>query len=262
MSLRGFLVGVQWLFLGYFVVLNFIYLSLAFIALHGLRRYMRGASAAERVYSHLQIPISLVVPAYNEAATIATSVRALLQLRYQHFEVIIVNDGSQDETLEVLKREFRLQPFPEAYRVQVRTKPVRGIYRSLTHPNLRVIDKENGGGKADATNAGINSARYPLIYAGDADSVLDPHSLEHVVRPFLENPRTVACGGTVRIINGCTVRGGVLERVGLPRNPLALVQVVEYLRAFLGGRLGWSAVNGLLIVSGAFGVFHRDTVVE
>lgn len=261
MSPRGFLVGVQWLFLGYFVLLNVIYLGLAFIALHGLRRYMRGASAAERVYSHLQMPVSMIVPAYNEAATIATSVKALLQLRYQHFEVIVVNDGSKDETLEVLRREFRLQPFPEAYRVQIKSQPVRGIYRSLTHPNLRVIDKENGGSKADAINAGINSARHPIVYAGDADSVLDPHSLEHVVRPFLEDPRTVACGGTVRIINGCTVRGGVLEKVALPRNPLALVQVVEYLRAFLGGRLGWSAVNGLLIVSGAFGVFHRETVV-
>ena len=262
MSLRGFLVAVQWLFLSYFVVLNVIYLGLAFIALVGLRRYMRGASAAERVYSHLQMPVSMIVPAYNEEATIASSVQALLQLRYQHFEVIVVNDGSKDDTLAVLQREFKLQPFPEAYRVQIKSQPVRGIYRSLTHPNLRVIDKENGGGKADAINAGINSARYPIIYAGDADSVLDPHSLEHVVRPFLEDPTTVACGGTVRIINGCTVRGGVLEKVGLPRNPLALVQVVEYLRAFLGGRLGWSAVNGLLIVSGAFGVFHRDTVVE
>jgi cellulose synthase/poly-beta-1,6-N-acetylglucosamine synthase-like glycosyltransferase len=262
MSVYGFLAGVQWLFLGYFVMLNVIYLGLALLALMGLRRYMRGASAAERVYSHLQMPVSMIVPAYNEEATIASSVRALLQLRYQHFEVIVVNDGSKDDTLAVLQREFMLQPFPEAYRVQIKSQPVRGIYRSLTHPNLRVIDKENGGGKADAINAGINSARHPIIYAGDADSVLDPHSLEHVVRPFLEDPATVACGGTVRIINGCTVRGGVLEKVGLPRNPLALVQVVEYLRAFLGGRLGWSAVNGLLIVSGAFGVFHRDTVVE
>ena len=261
MSLRGFLEGIQWLFLGYFIVLNSIYLGLAFTALFGLRRYMKGISAAERVYSHLQMPVSLVVPAYNESATIATSIRALLQLRYQHFEVIIVNDGSKDDTLAVMTREFQLQPFPEAYRVQIKTKPVRGVYRSLTHPNLRVIDKENGGGKADATNAGINAARHPIFYCGDADSVLDPHSLEHVVRPFLEDPRTVACGGTVRIINGCVVRGGVLEKVGLPRNPLALVQVVEYLRAFLGGRLGWSAINGMLIVSGAFGVFHRDTVV-
>ena len=110
-------------------------------------------------------------------------------------------------------------------------------------------------------NAGLNAARHPIFYCGDADSVLEPDSLEHVVRPFLEDPRTVACGGTVRIVNGCQVRGGVLEKVGLPKNPLALVQVVEYLRAFLGGRLGWSAINGLLIVSGAFGVFHRETVV-
>ena len=261
MILRELITAVQWGFLAYFILLNAIYLGLAFVAMWRLRGYMGGRSAAERVYSHLQMPISLVVPAYNEAATIATSVRALLQLRYQHFEVIIVNDGSKDATLETLIREFELVPFPEAYRVQIKTKPVRGVYRSLKHPNLRVIDKENGGSKADASNAGINAARYPIFYCGDADSILDPHALEHVVRPFLEDPRTVACGGTVRIINGCKVRGGVLEEVGLPRNPLALVQVVEYLRAFLGGRLGWSAINGMLIVSGAFGVFHRDTVV-
>lgn len=262
MIFRQVITAVQWGFLGYFIVLNAMYLAFAFLAMWRLRGYMGGRSAAERVYSHLQMPISLVVPAYNEAATITTSVKALLQLRYQHFEVIVVNDGSKDETLATMIRDFELAPFPEAYRVQIKTKPVRGVYRSLKYPNLRVIDKENGGGKADATNAGINAARHPIFYCGDADSILDPHALEHVVRPFLEDPRTVACGGTVRIINGCTVRGGVLEKVGLPRNPLALVQVVEYLRAFLGGRLGWSAVNAMLIVSGAFGVFHRDTVVE
>jgi cellulose synthase/poly-beta-1,6-N-acetylglucosamine synthase-like glycosyltransferase len=262
MNLHALLEVVQWLFLGYFVLLNFTYLGLNFVALFGLRRYMVGASAAEHVYSYLQMPVSLIVPAYNEATTIASSIRALLQLHYQHFEVIVVNDGSKDDTLAVIEREFQLQPFPEAYRIQIATQPVRGIYRSVTHPNLRVIDKENGGGKADAINAGINAARYPIFYAGDADSVLDPRSLEHVVRPFLENPHTVACGGTVRIVNGCTVRGGFLEQVGLPRNPLALMQVIEYLRAFLAGRLGWSAINGMLIVSGAFGVFHRETVVE
>ncbi|MGB5131466.1 MAG: glycosyltransferase [Steroidobacteraceae bacterium] len=261
MSVRGLVEVVQWLFLGYFVILNGFYLGLNLVAIFRLRRYMGGTSAAERVYSHLQMPVSLIVPAYNEAATIASSIRALLQLHYQHFEVIVVNDGSSDDTLAIITKEFELQPFPEAYRVQIKTQPVRGIYRSVTQPNLRVIDKENGG-KADTINAGINAARHAVFYAGDADSVLEPHSLEHVVRPFLEDPHTVACGGTVRIVNGCTVRGGFLERVALPRNPLALFQVVEYLRAFLAGRLGWSSVNALLIVSGAFGVFHRETVVE
>jgi cellulose synthase/poly-beta-1,6-N-acetylglucosamine synthase-like glycosyltransferase len=262
MILRTVLEVVQWVFLGYFLLLNGTYLGLTASALFSLRRYLGGGNAAERVYARLEIPISLVVPAYNEEATIVASVRALLQLRYQQFEVIIVNDGSRDGTLAALQKEFALRPFPEAYRIQVRSKPVRGIYRSLTHPNLRVIDKENGGSKADASNAGLNAARYPLFYCGDADSVLDPDSLRRAVRPFLEDPHTVACGGTVRIINGCRVRGGFLERVALPRNPLALTQIIEYLRAFLGGRMGWAPINGLLIVSGAFGVFHRQTVID
>lgn len=262
MILQTVIETVQWIFLVYFLALNGTYLVLTASALAGLRRYLSGGNAAERVYARLEIPISLIVPAYNEEATIVASVRALLQLRYQQFEVIIVNDGSRDGTLAALEKEFELRPFPEAYRVQVRSKPVRGIYRSLTHPNLRVVDKENGGSKADASNAGLNAARYPLFYCGDADSVLDPDSLRRAVRPFLEDPHTVACGGTVRIINGCRVRGGFLERVGLPRNPLALVQIIDYLRAFLGGRLGWAPINGLLIVSGAFGVFHRQTVID
>lgn len=262
MIVHRVLESVQWVFLAYFLMLNGTYLALTASALFGLRRYLSGGNAAERVYARLEIPISLIVPAYNEEATIVASVRALLQLRYQQFEVIVVNDGSRDGTLAALEKEFALRPFPEAYRVQVRSRPVRGIYRSLTHPNLRVIDKENGGSKADASNAGLNAARYPLFYCGDADSVLDPDSLRRAVRPFLEDPRTVACGGTVRIINGCRVRGGFLERVALPRNPLALMQIIEYLRAFLGGRMGWVPINGLMIVSGAFGVFHRQTVID
>jgi cellulose synthase/poly-beta-1,6-N-acetylglucosamine synthase-like glycosyltransferase len=261
-TLETLLVIVQWVFLGFFLLLNGTYLLLNAVAIFGMRRYLRGTSVAERVYSHLQLPVSLIVPAYNEEATIVTSVRALLQLRYQRYEVIIVNDGSRDGTLAELQREFALEPFPEAYHVQVPSKPVRRIYRSRTHPNLRVIDKENGGGKADASNAGLNAARYPLVYCGDADSVLDPSALEKVVRPFLEDSRTVACGGTVRIVNGCRVRAGFLDSIRLPRNPLALVQIVEYLRAFLGGRMGWSPMNGLLIISGAFGVFHRQTLID
>ncbi len=171
-AFRHILEAVQWGFLGYFILLNTIYVALALIAIYRLRRYMGGVAAAERVYTHLQMPVSLVVPAWNEEASIATSVRALLQLRYQHFEIIVVNDGSTDDTLGALTREFDLTPFPEAYRVQIKTKPVKGIYRSLKYPNLRVVDKENGG-KADASNAGLNAARHPIFYCGDADSVLE-----------------------------------------------------------------------------------------
>lgn len=214
-----------------------------------------------QLYAGLEPAISILVPAFNEQATIAASVRSLLQLAYSEFEIIVINDGSRDSTLDVLVREFSLTPFPQTYRGQLATQPIRTIYRSTRYPNLRVIDKHNGG-KADALNAGINAARHPLFCGVDADSVLERNSLQRVVKPFLRHPETVASGGTVRVANGCEVKDGYLTRVGLPRNPWALLQVVEYLRAFLFGRLGWSRLNAMLIISGAFGLFRTETVIE
>ncbi|HKK22563.1 MAG TPA: glycosyltransferase [Pseudohaliea sp.] len=264
MTAADFVLGAQWVFLTYFVGINLGYLSQNVIATMGIRRYLQTAEQfeAEGVFSALDVPVSVVVPAYNESASIISSVKALLQLEYPDFELVVVNDGSTDDTLEKLIEGFSLQPFPEAYRARVECKPVKAIYRSARYRNLRVIDKENGGCKADASNAGINACRYPLVCVVDADSILQPDSLRRIVRPFLEDSTTVAVGGTVRIANGCTVRQGFLEKVGLPSNFLALVQVVEYLRAFLFGRMGWSPINGLLIISGAFGVFHKETMVE
>lgn len=254
---------ITWFVLGYFIVLNGGYLLLNFLSLRALHR--RGAELfldqLPQAYSGLEPPVSILVPAYNEEATIAATVRSVLQLNYSEFEIIVINDGSKDTTLEVLQREFGLLPFPAAYRVQIPTREVKCIYRSTRYPNVRVIDKFNGG-KADSLNAGINASHYPLFCGVDADSILQRDSLERVVRPFLDDPTVVAAGGTVRVANGCEVNGGFLSRVGLPRNLWALFQVVEYLRAFLFGRLGWSTLNGMLIVSGAFGVFRKDTVIE
>ncbi|MGB9109550.1 MAG: glycosyltransferase family 2 protein [Telluria sp.] len=254
---------VTWFVLGYFVLLNGGYLLLNLMSLRALHRKGQEEMLDDlpRAWSGLEPPVSILVPAYNEEATIAASVRSMLQLAYSEYEIVVVNDGSKDATLEVLQREFGLLPFPEAYRRLIPTKEIRAIYRSTRFPNLRVIDKANGG-KADSLNAGINAARYPLFCGVDADSILQRDSLERVTQPFLRDPTVVATGGTIRIANGCEVAGGFLTRVGLPRNPLALFQVVEYLRAFLFGRLGWSAVNGMLIISGAFGVFRKDAVVS
>jgi len=254
----------QWIFLIYFVGINVGYLLQNVVAAYGIRKHLQTADQfeAENVFSALDIPISVIVPAFNESASICTSVKAMLQLEYPDFELVVVNDGSSDNTLEKLINEFGMRRFPEAYRSRVECAPVRGVYRSMRFKNLRVIDKENGGSKADATNAGINACRYPIVCVVDADSVLQPDSLRRVIKPFLEDPTTVAVGGTVRIANGCTVRRGFLEKVALPSSFLPLVQVVEYLRAFLFGRMGWSPINGLLIISGAFGVFHKETLVE
>lgn len=252
-----------WFVLVYFVLLNLGYLSLNLLALGSLRRDIHRKIVDElpQPFTGLEPAISLLVPAYNEEATIAASLRSMLQLAYPEFEIVVVNDGSRDGTLQVLIEQFDLVLFPEAVNPRLPTQRVRGVWRSRSHPNLRVVDKENGG-KADSLNAGINVARHPLFCGVDADSLLARDSLRRVVRPFLRDPRMVASGGTVRVANGCEVQAGLLTRVGLPRNPWALFQVVEYLRAFLFGRLGWSEIGGMLIISGAFGLFRTDVVVD
>jgi cellulose synthase/poly-beta-1,6-N-acetylglucosamine synthase-like glycosyltransferase len=253
----------EWIVLGYFVALNLTYVVLNLVSLRVIERDAdaRASQLLPRAFSQLEPPVSIIVPAFDEEATIAGAVRSLLQLEYPELEIVVVNDGSRDETLEVLAREFELVAFPEAYRISVPSRPVHCVYRSLRHRNLRVVDKENGG-KADAMNAGINAARFPLFCAVDADSVLQRDSLARLVRPFLEDPTTIACGGTIRVVNGCRVVDGFLEEIALPRGWLARVQVVEYLRAFLYGRLGWAPVNALPNVSGAFGLFRRVAVIE
>ncbi len=255
--------ALTWLFLAYFVSINLIYLLLNLIALRSVQRdrALRTLAALPAYTAGLEPGVTICIPAHNEEATIAESVRSMLQIDYPDFEIIVVSDGSKDRTVEVLKREFGLRPFQQAYRRTLPVQPLRGIYRSPQHPQLLVIDKDNGG-KADAVNAAINAARHGLLCIVDADSVLERDSLKRVVRPFIEDPLTVACGGTVRISNGCHISRGYLERVDVAPNWLARIQILEYLRGFHSGRIGWAPLNALLIISGAFGVFRRTTLVE
>ena len=257
------MVSLQWFFLLYFIVVNSGYLMLNVLSFINMRRHIdtQVFDDLPQAYNNFKPPISLLVPAYNEAPTIAASVRSMLQLTYHEFEIIVINDGSRDETMAELRREFDLIPFAEAYWRKLPTEPVRGIWRSTRYPNLRVIDKENGG-KADALNAGINAARYPLFCAVDADSILQRNCLQLIVQPFIEDASTIAAGGTVRVVNGCEVSGGFLNSVGLPHKLLPTLQIVEYLRAFLFGRLGWSPLNAMLVISGAFGLFRKASVIN
>lgn len=231
-------------------------------------RALRAAPPIERPdwlwarYHEVSLPISLLAPAYNEAASIVDSVRSLLALRYPSFEVIVVNDGSTDRTLEVLTEAFDLRPIARSYDEQVPHRPIRGLYGSPRVPNLLVVDKENGG-KADALNAGINVSRTPLFCAMDADSVLEGDALLRAAEPFIRDPaRVAAVGGTVRVANGCKVRDGRVVEIGLPSNLLALFQTVEYLRAYLMARLAFSRLRALTLISGAFGLFRRAVAVE
>jgi cellulose synthase/poly-beta-1,6-N-acetylglucosamine synthase-like glycosyltransferase len=206
-------------------------------------------------------PIALIAPAYNEANTIVESLKSLLSLHYPFYEVIVVNDGSRDETLQILIDNFDLKPSSRAYDLEVQHKPIRQIYQSPRYKNLVVIDKENGG-KADALNAGINLSRAPLFCAVDADSMLEREALLLATEPFRENPEEViAVGGTIRVANGCLVQGGKVVKVGLPRKLLPLIQNVEYIRAFLIARVAMSELRVLTMISGAFGIFLRKSAI-
>jgi cellulose synthase/poly-beta-1,6-N-acetylglucosamine synthase-like glycosyltransferase len=259
----GLLQAWEWLFIAYFGLLAASYLLLDLIALASLSRYLpeHTLDRLPEGYTGFEPGISLLAPAYNEEATIAGSIQSLLQLTYAEYEIIVVNDGSKDRTFDILMSEFSLIRFPEVYQTRIPTKTIRGVYYSQHYPNLRVVDKENGG-KADALNAGINLSRYGLFCSLDADSIVQRDSLQRIVQPFLHDPTTVACGGTIRIANGCEVSGGFLVKVGMPKNWLALFQIVEYIRAFFFGRLGWSPMNAMLIISGAFGLFQKDAVLK
>lgn len=206
-------------------------------------------------------PVSVLAPAYNEQANVVENVRSLLMLDYPLFEVIVINDGSSDNTLEVLIEEFELRPTARSFEYAVPCKPIRCVYESATYSNLVLVDKDNGG-KADALNAGLNLSLYPLFCAIDADSILDRDAVLRLVRPFIDNPgMTIAAGGVVRVANGCDIRAGRVHQARLVRRALPLIQIVEYLRAFLFGRMGWSGGNSLLVISGAFGLFDKRTAV-
>ena len=250
----------------YFSALQLVLFSLLILSFFDMRRRLAQNFYADYeavAKSHFTFPITVLVPAYNESAGVVDSVRSVLSLDYPQHEVIVINDGSTDDTMERLRREFRLERRDLVFRKSLEvTGAIRGIYRSATTPNLTVIDKEHAG-KSDALNAGLNLSRYPLFCTIDADSLFQENALLRVVRPFLEDPdRVIAVGGQVRVANGCRVERGRIVEPRLPTNILSAFQVVEYLRAFVASRLGLSAMNNLLILSGVFSLFRKDVVVE
>jgi cellulose synthase/poly-beta-1,6-N-acetylglucosamine synthase-like glycosyltransferase len=258
------LVRGEFLVLAYFLFVNSWYLILLVSSLLELRRHMLLITDESRhllLSSTLSPTISILAPAFNEEATIETSLRALLALQYPSLEVIVISDGSKDRTIQTLIEKFDLVPVKTIYEQRIRTKPVRSLYRSSTYSALVVVDKDNGG-KADALNVGLSFARGELVCAMDADTLIEADGLQRMVRPFLYATDVVATGGTIRVVNGSEVKHGRIVRTSVPTTLLAGVQVVEYLRAFLFGRLGWNRMGGNIIISGAFGLFQREAVVN
>lgn len=263
-TLWSFVGAFNYVVLAYFLLLNVVYIGTSILAMRALRRYalrLKSLDLTDLITSGGAPPISLIAPAHNEGLTVVESVRSLLKIEYPDFEIIVVNDGSKDDTVERLREAYQLEPASRLPTASVATAAVRGVYRSKSHPSLWVVDKENGG-KADALNAGLNYCYTPTFCAMDADSLLEPEALIRIVRPFLEDSRTIAAGGILRIANGCRVERGRVVEVRLPKSLLGRFQVLEYLRVFLAGRMGWAALDSSLIISGAFGIFSREAVVS
>jgi cellulose synthase/poly-beta-1,6-N-acetylglucosamine synthase-like glycosyltransferase len=259
----------QPLFLAYFFAYNGYMLSLIALSAGQVRRRVAGHFIGDLDLideSDYTKPLTMVVPAFNEEVTIVDSVTNLLHCNYPRFEVVVVNDGSSDRTLEVLKQAFRLRRSDLPYRDAIGTARVRAMYEATaqlpgTVMQMVVIDKENAG-KADALNAGINASTCPYFVSLDADSILDENALKELMRMIQEDPRIVAVGGQVAIANGCVIRGGKVVSVGLPSHPWARFQMVEYLRSFTTGRTALDKLDSILILSGVFAVFEKETVIR
>lgn len=249
---------LQWLIFAFFLALFGSHLALNVFALRELYRYgqARLTGAILREQTNFYPPVSVICPVYNEEARIVAHVRALLALQHSEFEILVVNDGSTDTTMVRLIGEFGLVPFPEAYRVRLSTQTVSMIFRSTKYPNLRVVDKLHGG-KADALNAGINCARYPLFCPVDADQTLHRQALHRLVQPYIEDIQTVVVSGTVRILHEETA-----EKNTLPSSWLVRLQIIEYLRSALFSQLGWTPFNALLNTRGTFGLWQKECVVQ
>lgn len=260
--MNEFLQTSNYLLFFYYLSSNLVYLVLLVASIAATltqQRRLKNLWLDRLRASSLAPPISILVPAHNEEKHIVESVRSLLLLDYPELEVVVVNDGSTDDTLGQLTRHFELTRTDMLHVSEIATEPVRAVYMSNVDRRLLVLDKESNGRKADALNAALNAASSPFVCAIDADAVLERDALLRIMAPVLSDPnRVVATGGIVRVVNGTKVAQGVVRKVRLPGGFLEVMQVVEYLRAFLVGRQGWAQFNMLLIISGAFGVFRRD----
>ena len=249
----------------YFVITNGTYTVLMVLSLYTVTLHSRYAARrsyyAQLAESPVTPPVALVVPALNEQDAIVATVLSLMDLHYPEKEIIVVDDGSTDETVQRLIERFELLKMDLIYRPVLQAKPVVAFYHNPRYPELIVISKENGG-KPDAVNVGINMARSSYFCTVDADSIVEREALLRLIAPVLQSSvNTVVSGGVVRIANGCTVKDGRITEVDLPGSWLERCQVVEYIRTFLFGRPAWSFVGATFITSGAFCLMHKETVI-
>lgn len=260
-AIQTFLLIVEGFFVLYMIgYASFLFLSVA-VGSSELYAAKRRNALKNELENDYYLPVSIIVPAYNEGVTIEATIRSLLALDYRLYEIIVVDDGSTDDTAQVIREKFGLLPVERPVQRRIPCQPEQAIFESHAWKvPITLVSKQNGG-KADALNMGINVSRYPYFLCIDADSVLQYDSLEKIVRPMLEDVQTVAVGGAIRPCNGATIENGRVTRYRMPRSLLASMQVLEYDRSFLASRILFDKFNGNIIISGAFGLFLKSLVI-
>ena len=250
----------------YFLVLMIYY---TFLALIGSSEETHRALQGEEedyplfYFSSLRLPVSIIVPAHNEEEWIADSLKALLNLNYPEFEIIVVNDGSTDRTLEILNELLKLKPVDSIYIKHYRDGRFRGVFKSQNYPNVTVVDKDGGNKKAGATNAGLNMAKHEYICVVDADTILEKNALLKVmVHVEKEQDKVIGVGSYFGLVNGFKIKDGVIMERSFSYNPIIAYQNIEYIRSFIGNRLAWSKYNATPNVAGGFGVWRKDVMYE
>lgn len=259
--IKNFLDGVNLFFVLYMIGYStFLFLAVV-IGSSTLYYRRRQEKLKNTITQDYFIPVSIIVPAYNEEVTVVETVKSLLQLQYRSYEIIVVDDGSKDTTSRKLIEAFGMHPIRRPIRRQIACQPEEFVYETGSQKVPLTLIRKKNGGKADSLNMGINACRFPYFICMDADSVLQYDSLQKIVRPVLESDNVVAVGGAVRASNSVELEGGRVKKYRLPRNLLACMQVLEYDRSFLASRILFDKFNGSFIISGAFGLFKKETVI-
>ena len=260
--IQFFLYCVECFFILYMVgYASFLFLSVT-VGTSTLYAAKRRNALKNELSNEYYVPVSVIVPAYNEAVTIEATIRSLLALDYKLYEIIVVDDGSSDETSRVVQQSFGMRKIDRPIQRRIHCQPQEAVYETRSHKVPITLIRKRNGGKADALNMGINASNFPYFLCIDADSVLQSDSLEKIVRPILESDHVIAVGGTVRPCNGAEIEQGHVIRYRMPDNLIACMQVLEYDRSFLASRILFDQFNGNIIISGAFGLFQKYLVID